>query len=253
MAEAVPVQVHEEIPAASATMEEVSDVFLDFGVDSMPASSVLLRLASPVFNRMIQSGMKEAQQSIIKVEVVSKQDFEIFYNLLGPAAWSADKVTEKNVDALLAASDYYQVGFLKTACEDKLLALPASGHRLLQAHKHGLKRQHQRCIDSLGKGSTKGDLTTLRQAPDILLEVALRKQELLGLALKLQESLRTMRPDIQESSDIMAKNIPAFAVENIEGGIKGAWAGRISGLLQGRSHVHQTLTAVLREVPQVAP
>ena len=40
----------------AATTEELSDVVLDFGVDSMPANSVWLRMASPVFNRMFQSG-----------------------------------------------------------------------------------------------------------------------------------------------------------------------------------------------------
>ena len=162
-----------------ATAEEVSDVVLDFGVGSMPANAALLRLASPVFNGMLKSGMKEAQQSIIKVDVVSKEEFTIFYDLLGPMAWSTDRVTEANVDSLLAISDYYQVGMMKQACEQFLLGLPPSGTRLLQAHRHGLKAQYQRCMSDLGKKRTKADLEALRSYPHILLEVTVRKQDML--------------------------------------------------------------------------
>ena len=69
---------------------------LEFGEDSessMLASSHLHRVASPVFNRLFQSGMKEAQQGVIRVDVASKEEFITFYNLLGPWAWSTDKVT----------------------------------------------------------------------------------------------------------------------------------------------------------------
>ncbi|CAE7618053.1 unnamed protein product [Symbiodinium microadriaticum] len=178
-----------EIPAA-ATLEQVGDVRLEFGDDpenSMLASSHLLRLASPVFNRMLQSGMKEAQHSVIKVDVAGKDEFNAFYDLLLPKAWSAEVVTEHNVDSLLGISDYYQVESIKQKCESRLLLLPPTGTRLLQAHKHGLKQQYQRCIGALAKRSTKEDLEVLRQSePDILLEVALRKQDVLKPLLPLK-------------------------------------------------------------------
>ena len=171
-----------ETPKA-ATLEQVGDVRLEFGGDAgsfMLASSHLLRLASPVFNRMLQSGMREARQSVIKVDVASKE-FITFYSLLGLWAWSADKVTEENVDSFLAISDYYQVDIIKQTCENLLLSLPSTGTRLLQAHKHNLKRQYQRCITDLSQKSTKEDLEVLRQSePDILLEVALNKQNMLN-------------------------------------------------------------------------
>ena len=159
-----------ETPKA-ATLEQVGDVRLEFGGDAgsfMLASSHLLRLASPVFNRMLQSGMREARQSVIKVDVASKEEFITFYSLLGLWAWSADKVTEENVDSFLAISDYYQVDIIKQTCENLLLSLPSTGTRLLQAHKHNLKRQYQRCITDLSQKSTKEDLEVLRQSePDI--------------------------------------------------------------------------------------
>ncbi|CAE7195237.1 bath-38 [Symbiodinium sp. CCMP2592] len=162
-----------------ATSEQIGDVVLDFGVDTMPACSALLRLASPVFNRMLASGMKEAQQSIIKVEVANKAEFETFYALLGPAAWGAHKVTEANVDGLLAIGGYYQVGFLLQACENLLLQLPVTGERLVQASKHGLKKQQERCIYELARDCKKQDLIALhRSDADMLLQVAMKKQDL---------------------------------------------------------------------------
>lgn len=166
-----------EVPPATATSEEVSDLLLDFGGDTMPAVSQLLRLASPVFNRMLVSNMKEAQKSIIKVEVASKTEFKIFYDLLEPCSWSKDKISKANVDALLAISDYYQVDVVKQGCEQFLLGLPATGDRLLQAHKHGLNKQYQRCIVSIAEAGTKDDLLILHGHPDVLLEVALEQQQ----------------------------------------------------------------------------
>ena len=135
----------------------VQDVLLDFGEDSMWVCSALLRLTSPVFHRMLESGMAETQQRIIKVDMVNKAHFELFYGLLGPLSWSPEKVTEANVDALLVVSDYYQVRIIKQTCEDLLLRLPATARRLLQANQHGLQRQLRRCVDSLALTSTKED------------------------------------------------------------------------------------------------
>ncbi|CAE7192406.1 GAPDH [Symbiodinium microadriaticum] len=128
---------------------------------------------------MLASGMKEAQQSIIKVEVANQAEFETFYALLGPAAWGAHKVTEANVDGLLAIGGYYQVGFLLQACENLLLQLPVTGDRLVQASKHGLKKQQERCVYELARDCKKQDLIALhRSDADMLLQVAMKKQDL---------------------------------------------------------------------------
>ena len=63
-----------------------------------------------------------------------------------PGSWSPRKLNEANVDELLVLSEYYQVEFLKAACEDCLIALPATSARLLQAHRHDLKKQYARCV-----------------------------------------------------------------------------------------------------------
>ena len=118
--------------------------------------------------------------SIIKVNLASKEEFATFCNLLGPWAWSTDKVTEANVDSLLPISNYYQVEIIKQTCEDLLLSLALTCARLLQADRHGLKRQYQGCMGHVAEKSTKKDLEVLRQSsPDILLQVALKQQDIM--------------------------------------------------------------------------
>ncbi|CAE7765755.1 unnamed protein product [Symbiodinium sp. CCMP2592] len=193
--------------AATATMDELGDLVLDFGVDSMPACSVFLRAASPVFNRMLQSGMQEAKQGVIKVEVAKKEEFANFYSLLWPGEWSRDRVRGENVDALLAIADYYEVGFVKHACEDQLLTLPVTGQRLLQAHQTGLHRQYVRCIDSLASSDCKEDLVMIgKEAPELLLDVALKMQARFGRLFGLQQ-------DVARSREVIA-NTP-FGTEGL--------------------------------------
>ena len=233
-----------EAPGATGTAERVNDVVLDFGLDSMPASSHLLCLASPVFDRMLESGMKEAQQSIIKVEVGSKEEFTAFYDLFRPMAWSNDKVTEANVDSLLTISAYYQVGAVKQACEQLLLRLPPTGTRLLQAHKHGLQKQYQRCISDLAKQSTNEDLEVLHSVPDLLLEVARKKQDVLN-------SLMGMKQEILQCKASVDRPVSAWASPRFTGGTKFGVeeAFGISELLQARQPLQSLLDRVLQILP----
>lgn len=245
MSEASPAQADAqmEVLEATVTAEEASDVVLDFGIDSMPANSVLLRLASPVFNRMLRSGMKEAQQSIIKVDVASKEEFTIFYELLVPMAWSTDKVTKTNVDSLLAISDYYQVEIIKQRCENYLLRCAPTGSRLLQAHKHGLTSQYERCIGALAKKSTKADLAVLRSQPDILLDLTLRKQAIL-------DRLRAMKGEIVKHQAAVEPKNPIFEDVDFANGRKFSMSSsqRISVLLRARPGLRVFLRRLLQEL-----
>ncbi|CAE7039570.1 GAPDH [Symbiodinium sp. CCMP2592] len=238
-----------EAPAATVTADRVNDVLLDFGLDSMHASSHLLCLASPVFDRMLESGMKEAQQSIIKVEVASKKEFTVFYDLLRPTAWSNDKVIEANVDSLLTLSDYYQVTAIKQACEQLLLRLPPSGTRLLQAHKHGLPEQYQRCVGELAKQSTKEDLEVLRQSePDILLEVALRKQDVLNPLMRMGNELMGMKEEILQCKPSVDRRVPIYSADAIQAGLRVPYdsANKVYQLCQARCLLQNCLDRVLQ-------
>ena len=135
--------------ADAITSEGVNDIVLIFRKGSRPACSTLLRMCSPVFERMFSSGMEESQKGEVKVEVSTARNFDAFYRLLMPGSYRRKHVTEEGVDSLLALSDYYDVKFIKLSCEEKLLTLPVTVERLLQAHKYGLKMQHNRCISEL--------------------------------------------------------------------------------------------------------
>ncbi|CAE7041260.1 Enc1 [Symbiodinium sp. CCMP2456] len=232
-----------EVLEGAATTEELSDVVLDFGVDSMPANSVLLRMASPVFNRMFQSGMKEAQQSIIKVDVAGKEEFTIFYNLLGPVAWNARKVTKENVDTLLAISDYYQVETIKQTCEDLLLDLPPTGTRLLQAHQHCLKRQYQRCIHELAKKSAKEDLEVIWSQPDVFFELTLKKQDILNRVMATEADIRKCMVSFE-------KYLGTMAASRFTEGAKfsQSHADQLSELTRAREPVKRLLERLLKEL-----
>ncbi|CAE7758558.1 GAPDH [Symbiodinium sp. CCMP2456] len=240
-----------EAPGATVTAERVNDVVLDFGLDSMPASSHLLCLASPVFDRMLESGMKEAQQSIIKVEVACKEEFTVFYDLLKPMAWNNDKVTEANVDSLLTISDYYQAGIIKEACEQLLLRLPPTGTRLLQAHKHGLQKQYQRCLSDLAEQSTKEDLEVLHSVPDILLELALQKQDLLNPLREMRNELIGMKQEILRCKASVDRPLFDWQTVHFTSGHKFApvHAAGICGLLEARQPLQSLLDRVLQELP----
>ncbi|CAE7802319.1 bath-42 [Symbiodinium sp. CCMP2456] len=229
----------------TATAEQVSDLRLEFGEngeDSMPANSALLRMASPVFNRMFTSGMREAQQGVIKVEVASKEEFEVFYEFLLPMAWGA-QVTVNNVDSLLAISDYYQVEIIKQGCEKCLLLCAPTARRLLQAHKHGLTRQYERCIGFLAKNSTKADLELLRSQPDILFDLTLRKQVIL-------KRLRAMKGEIVRHQAAVEPKNPIFEDADFANGRKfSKWEyQRISVLLRARPGLRVFLRKLLQEL-----
>ena len=149
------------------------DIELVFGGgSSRHASSALLRMCSPVFDRMLGSGMQESQERVIKVEVATRDEFNVLYDLLTPGALSKS-INKKHVDALLRLSDYYEIDFVKEACEEVLLQMPVTAQRLLQASKHGLRRQQERSVKQLGQSVDATGLLLLHdESPELLLAVA---------------------------------------------------------------------------------
>lgn len=195
-----------------------ADVTLEFSEEEMLVSSHTLRLASPVFEGMFASAMEEARNKRVKVDISSKEDFAGFYDLLLPGRWSPSKVTKTNVDALLVLSDYYQVEFLKAACEVKLASLPATIPRLLQAHKHGLKKQYARCVQALAQADSKEflsteDLKALEANSDIYLDLALAmRHNVLKLTLRFAE-VKEMKDRIEFARLKAWSNIPQSVLE----------------------------------------
>eukprot|EP00439_Symbiodinium_sp_Y106_P061229 s232_g9.t1 len=117
-----------EEPESKRCCSEWNDLVLEFPTgETLQTTSMPLRMSSP--------------DNRIKVDVASPADFAAFCSMMRPGAWSASNVNEDNVEGLLSISDYYQVDFVKEACEARLLAMPLLPlPRLLQAQRYGLKK-----------------------------------------------------------------------------------------------------------------
>ena len=194
----------------------------------MLVSSHVLRLASPVFNAMLTSGMIEGQAQRIKVDIASKEEFDKFYRLLLPAYGRKEQLSEGCVDAILALSDYYQVEALKAECEAYLMSLPISIHRLLQSEKHGIKMQYARCLASL-KDDPEIDLKALKGYPEIIFDLAIAMQQ----KAVLLKTMKTMAPRIKTLVAVAHEHIPSTAMfqgQRLNHTIRGEFLGLLSFL-----------------------
>ena len=111
----------------------------------VPADSVILRKASPVFAAMLSHDMQETTTKQIEVHK-TKEEWMMFYAFLHPATGRSCKVEHGTVDMLLPIFDEYQMNLLVDECEALLLAMPPSVDRLLQAERYGLSKQYNRCL-----------------------------------------------------------------------------------------------------------
>eukprot|EP00439_Symbiodinium_sp_Y106_P079559 s21_g18.t1 len=174
---------------AAGQRQQLNDITLDFGAGASPSACSALLWKLPNW-RTSTSSTTCSGRTRTRFAPPTRAE---------PGAWNADNATEANVDALLAISDYYQVAFLKTTCEMcsgvcwrfiqsagllhgvytlRLLSLPVTSGRLLQAHKRGLTRRCERCSASQARDCTPEDLVDLSQtSPDIMLDLAMRMRE----------------------------------------------------------------------------
>ncbi|CAE7254465.1 unnamed protein product [Symbiodinium natans] len=236
---------NKEWPGGSGNASRLNDITLDFGGGStMSACSALLRLSSPVFDRMLECGMREAQKNIIKdqsntkvlyveasmsfcevssfgavqqcsihVEVAQLEDFEGFYNLLRPGAWNADKVTEANLDALLDISN-------SALCS----------------------QQYARCIASQARDCTPEDLIDISQtSPGILLDLSLRMRE---TQQRIGE-IRGLRPSLANVKYMAENYIPEFQFNRTGYISRPLNASEVQNLSYLRAHIPSALEPTL--------
>mmetsp|Transcript_95396 Transcript_95396/g.269559 ORF Transcript_95396/g.269559 Transcript_95396/m.269559 type:complete len:210 (+) Transcript_95396:83-712(+) len=146
----------------------------------------VLATASPVFERMLTSGMQEGTRQIIELPEKKKSEFEAFMGFLRPGTSRLAKIDVNNVDYLLRWFDGYQVAALKDECEAFLLSQPPSIERLLQAKQFLLKRQYERCLDAVAQDfHNKPVEQLLEQGPEVM-------KELLPLMKKSMADLRAV-------------------------------------------------------------
>eukprot|EP00971_Amphidinium_carterae_P164494 3261478-Amphidinium_carterae.1 len=88
------------------------------------AAMTFLTFVSPVFRRMLDCGMAEAQTKEINLPGKKKEEFEVFMNAIEPL--SPMKLTEENAHFLARWADEYGVEGLKERCEKELLLRPVT-------------------------------------------------------------------------------------------------------------------------------
>ncbi|CAK0808587.1 unnamed protein product, partial [Prorocentrum cordatum] len=86
-------------PMAASVDLGIIDVVIDGA--TVQVSSAILAMASPVFARMLGSGMKEGADRRVELPGKSKAEFEEFLRFLHPATARAAEVNESNVDFLV--------------------------------------------------------------------------------------------------------------------------------------------------------
>uniref|UniRef100_A0A7S2VM03 BTB domain-containing protein n=1 Tax=Zooxanthella nutricula TaxID=1333877 RepID=A0A7S2VM03_9DINO len=136
--------------------------------------SLIVRMVSPVFDAMLKAGMAEQQQMTVNIDaqVASKDEFQVFYNLLLPFSGSVkNAVTAANAESLFRISDFYQVKQLRAQCLRMLLMSPHTVGKLIFAHKTGLADLYATTLRGLGPVST-GDIELAKDVPQVLADVA---------------------------------------------------------------------------------
>lgn len=148
-----------------------SDITAVFEDGEVQLHSQMLRAASPVFDAMLGSDMKESQMRRIEVTIATRDEFLLFYELIQPFAWDPSKVAEENFETLLKISSYYQVEPLKQRCASILDALPATVSRLMLARKHGLTEQTEKFVYELATNLSVETANELKADPSVVKEV----------------------------------------------------------------------------------
>jgi hypothetical protein len=103
------------------------DIVVQLGDGELRVHSQVLSLASPVFASMLSSGMLESRTGRIAVNDCSLANFHEFYCSLLPGKSRFLVISEKNVEAMLALSDFYQVKWVRQMCIDIYCRCPYNG------------------------------------------------------------------------------------------------------------------------------
>eukprot|EP00434_Breviolum_minutum_P004759 symbB.v1.2.004192.t1/scaffold236.1/size256932/2 len=132
-------------------MEDVSVVFDGTNGESreIQAYSLLLMLASPVFQRMLTQDMSEKSTKQIKLPGKDPDEFQALMAFFHPVTGRQEAISVENVDFLIRWCDEYCIDSLKIECYEFIKKQPPSMQRLIQAHSLGIHDYADTCIDHL--------------------------------------------------------------------------------------------------------
>jgi len=182
--------------------------------NELPVHSLILRLCSPLFDAMLQSDMQESKSSRVAVKVCSKAEFEEFYNSVLPFGHLNSRLTPENVDSMLAISDFYQVGPLRSECAAFMSTVPATLPRLVLAWKLGLAEQYGEFLAQLAPTLDRADALRLSAYPDIAVDMMLQMRRHTGSRCDTCDKLRGMKEKLREATQVAYQKIPGAARHN---------------------------------------
>uniref|UniRef100_A0A7S2QKP3 BTB domain-containing protein n=1 Tax=Zooxanthella nutricula TaxID=1333877 RepID=A0A7S2QKP3_9DINO len=153
--------------------------------------SLILVLASPVFEKMLTSSLREGQGDEIKLPGKAKTEFMTVYNSLQLS--TSEPLTQQSAVFLSRWADEYQIASLMTKCEEYLMSsVVADVAGLEHAVKYGMRKRVSQCIDVL-KQNLENNLDALSR-----LAVA-----------AMEEQLRSLWPDLCQKAGLGAFPMPA--------------------------------------------
>mmetsp|Transcript_158872 Transcript_158872/g.280677 ORF Transcript_158872/g.280677 Transcript_158872/m.280677 type:complete len:214 (+) Transcript_158872:22-663(+) len=142
----------------------------------MFAHSLLLCLASPVFDAMWNSGMSESREKFVKIEVATKDEFANFYEMLKPISGRKVSITSLNVSSLLTLSEYYQIENMKEECVEFLNQSPITVCLLVQAKLHKLDELYAKCLNGVVETFDCQNFDSLLGHEDVAIDVMQKAQ-----------------------------------------------------------------------------
>ena len=125
--------------------------------------SLILELASPVFEKMLNSDMQEGKGNSIQLPGKCKAELESFYKSLQLCTMEA--LTVQSVAFLVKWADEYQVDALKARCESFLLDQDVDAAALRFAVTFGLNKRARQCLRAMRENLEQhiGDLEILTE------------------------------------------------------------------------------------------
>uniref|UniRef100_A0A1A9X097 BTB domain-containing protein n=1 Tax=Glossina brevipalpis TaxID=37001 RepID=A0A1A9X097_9MUSC len=93
------------------------DFSLEVEGEIIHVHKLALEIASPYFDAMFESNMKEAREGVVRLE---DMDVNAVKALVGYVYSGDITLTEANVEALFSASDLFQIEWVKTQCDEFL-------------------------------------------------------------------------------------------------------------------------------------
>eukprot|EP00928_Gymnodinium_smaydae_P047691 TRINITY_DN31843_c0_g1_i1.p1 TRINITY_DN31843_c0_g1~~TRINITY_DN31843_c0_g1_i1.p1 ORF type:complete len:245 (+),score=39.71 TRINITY_DN31843_c0_g1_i1:164-898(+) len=193
---------------------DVKLIFVDEG-RCMNVSSHILAFSSCVFRAMLKSSMVEGSTKCIEVkaEIGSIEEFKQFYAFVLPPTESGAILDADNVNGVLAFSTYYQVDWLRNACESCLIReVDASAEGLLQAEKYGLQEWRAKCVDGLVEAYDYDALSALSEHPHLLFEISQRMLPICCKLVKPCRKLLAMKSRLQAVTEDAWLSIPETEV-----------------------------------------